>query len=149
MPEFAFDDYYDVAAVGIPTAFSIVWCRFPYQEQPDKPGQDLRPCLVRRSFKAEIECDGKKVLAGLIETVYGTKQIDKFPPPRGFHIHREEDKQELGLIYDTVFQLDNVLRLAWTRSFFGPDKSGKLHGKRLNKRLQDELKAQWLEFVKR
>ncbi|TBX74481.1 hypothetical protein E0I74_26980 [Rhizobium laguerreae] len=148
MSAIAFDDYYDVAAVGVPAAFSIVWCRFPYEERPGEPGKDLRPCLVRKSYTAEIEVDGKKLLTGLIDTVYGTKQIDKFPPPRGFHIERKEDKQELGLVYDTVFQLDNVLKLAWTRSYFGPDKSGKLYDKRLNQRLQVALKAQWLKFIK-
>ncbi|OLP58863.1 hypothetical protein BJF93_22780 [Xaviernesmea oryzae] len=149
MPAPKYGDYCDVAAVGLPAAFSIVWCRFPYEEHPDEPGKDLRPCLVRQSFTTEIDVGGKTLLIGLIDTVYGTKQIDRFPPPRGFHIDREEDKRALGLVYDTVFQLDNVVRLAWTRSYFGPDKSGMLFGKQLSRQLQEALRSQWLEFLGR
>jgi hypothetical protein len=45
------------------------------------------------------------LLTGRIEVVYGTKQIDKFPPPRGFHVETEEEKRELGLINDVMRRL--------------------------------------------
>lgn len=143
------DAFYDVEAVGIPAAFSIVWCRFPLDERPDEPGRTLRPCLVRASYTAEAMFDGRRRVIGLIDTVYGTKQVDKFPPPGGFHIDREEDKRELGLIHDTVFNLDKVLRLAWTKTYFGPGKSGALFDARLNRRLREALRAQWLDHIGR
>jgi hypothetical protein len=148
LPDIPFGEYYDVRAVGLPAAFCIFWWWFPPEEKPDEPGPVLRPGIVRRAQKAEIEVEGKRLLAGRIEVVYGTRQIDKFPPPRGFHVEREEEKRELGLIDDTVFQLDNVRSLLWTRRYFGPDKSGKLINKSLSMEMRKRLHAQWLEWLK-
>jgi hypothetical protein len=143
------DEYYDIEAVGLPTAFCIVWCWFPHEERPDEPGPTLRPGIVRRAQKMEIEVEGKRLLVGRIEVVYGTKQIDKFPPPRGFHVDTDEEKRALGLINDTVFQLDNVRTLMWTRRFFGPDKNGKLIDKSLNSEMRHRIHAQWLAWLEK
>lgn len=147
MAEIPLDEFYDVEAVGLPAAFCIVWCWFPREEDPGEPGPVLRPGLIRHAQRAVIEVEGQKVLTGRVQVLYGTKQIDRFPPPRGFHIESEEDKRELGLIEETVFQLDNVQTLLWTKRYFGPDKSGKLINKRMNTEMQHRLKHQWLDWL--
>ncbi|WP_395517448.1 hypothetical protein [Pseudorhizobium flavum] len=50
--------------------------------------------------------------------IYGTKQIDKFDPPQGFHVNDTEEKNVCGLSVDTVFDLSDTQTLPWSPIYF-------------------------------
>lgn len=105
----------------MPTAFDVVWCKFPYRQHGTGPGPVARPCLVRQSFISDVQINGKQYPVGWIEVVYGTKQIDKFAAPRGLHVDSEDEKKACGLTEDTVFDLQESLKLPWSPVYFSSD----------------------------
>lgn len=77
-----------------------------------------RPCLVRRAFTHQTIIQGVAHKVGYVSLVYGTKQIDKFVPPRGFHVEEGEEKKACGLVVDTVFDLQDQMILPWSPVYF-------------------------------
>jgi hypothetical protein len=55
---------------------------------------------------------------GYVSLIYGTKQVDKFVPPRGFHVDEGEEKKAFGLAVDAVFDLQEQMTLPWSPVYF-------------------------------
>lgn len=74
--------------------------------------------------------------------VYGTKQIDKFDPPQGFHVSDIAEKQACGLTVDTVFDLQDNMILPWSPIYFSNQHNRPIIGGRLTVAMQARLKEQ-------
>lgn len=118
MPSLTAKDIFDLEATALPVAFDIVWCKFPYRQFGNAPGPVARPCLVRKPYTHVTRIEGKDYLVGYVDTIYGTKQIDKFVPPRGFLIENDDEKKVCGLKVDTVFDLKDHAILPWSPIYF-------------------------------
>lgn len=118
MPDLHPADVFDLEATALPVAFDIVWCRYPYRDEGKGPGPVARPCLVRRAFTHQTIIQGVAYQVGYVSVVYGTKQVDKFVPPRGFHVEEGEEKKACGLAVDTVFDLQGQMTLPWSPVYF-------------------------------
>ncbi|MGO6984312.1 hypothetical protein [Rhizobium leguminosarum] len=74
--------------------------------------------------------------------IYGTKWIDKFAPPQGFHVDEAEEKKACGLAMDTVFDLLDHEILPWSISYFSNDNGKPIIGGRFTEPMQVRLREQ-------
>jgi hypothetical protein len=95
----------------IPTALDVVWCRFPQDEWPDKPGPKERPALVRA-----VGLYDKQTKAA-VEVTYGTSKITS-AHILDLQICNCEEMAASGLYQATAFVLDRTILLPWAQEFF-------------------------------
>lgn len=118
MPNLTLADIFDIKATNLPANFDIVWCFYPYDKDEKDPGPVARPCIVRQVQVKETIIQGSFHPVGFVNVIYGTKQIDKFVPPQGFHVDNEKEKADCGLSEDTVFDLLDNITLPWSPIYF-------------------------------
>lgn len=87
-------------------------------------------------------------MIGYVDVVYGTKQIDKFLPPRGFHVYEDAEKKACGLTFDTAFDLSDHLLLPWSPVYFSSEKSRPIIGGHFTDDMQRRLREQASELRK-
>ncbi|SIP91876.1 hypothetical protein SAMN05880582_10116 [Rhizobium sp. RU20A] len=87
-------------------------------------------------------------MVGYVDVVHGTKQIDKFPPPRGFHVEDAAEKAVCGLTVDTVFDLGDHRILPWSPHYFSTQSRRGPVGGRMTEAMQARLRAQALLLVR-
>lgn len=93
-----------------PSAYDIVACWYPEDENPDEPGPDLRPALILTVLQ------GKSSGAFACRVAYGTK-ILKIIKRQGVDLIIQ-DPSDVGLPRPTRFDLDRVVTLPWAPPFF-------------------------------
>lgn len=96
----------------LPRPLDIVWCRFPIDELPKKPGPKPRPGLVRG---LGLHKDGRRAL---VEVSYGSSKKAPADFPHDLHICNTSEMNEAGLPQATCFVLDRCLWLPWASEFF-------------------------------
>jgi hypothetical protein len=96
----------------IPTSLDVVWCRFPLEELPEKPGPKERPALVRAVYLYD------KQTKAAVEVTYGTSRIETKIHYRELQISNCEEMAASGLYQATVFVLDKTVLLPWAKEFF-------------------------------
>lgn len=96
----------------IPKPLSIVWCKFPLEESPKKPGPKSRPALVRLIMTSK--CKTKAA----VEVTYGTSRIREAEFPYDLVIQNFASIEACGLPRATRFQLDKTILLPWNDTFF-------------------------------
>ena len=134
------DDVFDLQVVNLPGIFDVVWCHYPYNKATKAPGPDARPCIVRQSFTRATQIKGENHTVGYVEVIYGTKQVDKFHPPRGFHVDDVEEKSLCGLYEDTVFDLTDRIILPWSPIYFSTKKGAPVSGT-----LNEDMRARLID----
>lgn len=102
-------NYYPLTTV--PRALDIVWCHFPFNAPPFKPGPYPRPALV------------KSVAIGPgnvpeVEIVYGTSNLKMMKRRYDLFVVNSREMAEAGCPQATRFDLDNVIWLPWAKEFF-------------------------------
>lgn len=104
-------------ASTIPSAFDIVWCRFPYSPHL-QPAPKARPALVRRVLRS----DAGEIA---VEVAYGTSnlKLDRNLPYQ-LIISQRRDLEEAGLVKPTRFDLTLTKLLPWCREFFAELRAG-------------------------
>lgn len=147
MPDLGPDDIFDLETTALPVAFDIIWCHFPYRQQGLEPGPVARPCLVRRVYRRDTLIKGVRHAVGYVVVIYGTKQIDKFNPPRGLHVDDAEEKRACGLSVDTVFDLSDHLTLPWSPRYFSNAKGRPTISGHFTDAMKERLKAQYKQFT--
>jgi len=85
---------------------------------------------------------GQEYTVGYIDTVYGTKQIDKFVPPQGFHVDNEDEKMRCGLKFDTAFNLLDHMILPWSPVYFSSEIGKPIIGGHFTDAMQIRLRGQ-------
>lgn len=98
---------------------------------------------MRRSFISDVRISGKEFSVAWIELIYGTKQIDKFDPPRGLHVDNVDEKKACGLTEDTVFDLQDSMKLPWSPVYFSSDGSKPIVSGRITEAMKTRLKEQY------
>jgi hypothetical protein len=98
---------------------------------------------VRQSFIGDVQINGKQHSIGWIEVVYGTKQIDKFDPPRGLHVDRVDEKKACGLTEDTVFDLQDSIKLPWSPIYFSSNGGRPIVSGRFTDAMKARLREQY------
>ncbi|UWU25451.1 hypothetical protein N2601_31170 (plasmid) [Rhizobium sp. CB3060] len=101
-----------------------------------------RPCLVRQSFVSSTKIKGKDYDVGYVDVFFGTKQIDKYDPPQGFHIDDNDEKNAGGLKFDTVFDLLDHEILPWSPAYFSDGKGKAIVAGHFTDAMIARLKAQ-------
>ena len=99
-----------------PAPYDIVWCRFPYVEEPELPGPENHPGLIRQAFADQ---QGNP----WVRVVYGTS-VD--PNRRGnqyFTISKVSELDACGLLRATRFCFDRCMELPWAAEYFEPPRS--------------------------
>lgn len=96
----------------LPSPLDVVWCRFPEDEMPKKPGPKPRPGLVR-SVRLS-----KDHTWGAVEVTYGTSKRNPFDHPLELHIANSSDLDKIGLPQATCFVLARTVLLPWGPDFF-------------------------------
>ncbi|MCH7554547.1 MAG: hypothetical protein IIC08_00860 [Proteobacteria bacterium] len=93
-------------------AGDIVWCNFPYEDMPGKPGPKPRPAIVRLVFIDILTSRAS------IEVAFGTsKKTDKLH--RGeFLVGSPSGMTCAGLDLPMKFDLGRTVRLPWARQYF-------------------------------
>ncbi|HEX7858547.1 MAG TPA: hypothetical protein VF503_33090 [Sphingobium sp.] len=94
-----------------PAPCSIVWCRFPYVEEQDKPGPKSRPGIVKR---VSGDQDGNP----WVHVAYGTTKSVFRHGLENFTISNVSEMDICGLWCATRFRLDRVALLPWCSEFF-------------------------------
>lgn len=102
--------YYPVATM--PAGLDIVWCRFPEDEMPNKPGPKPRPGLVRSVALS------KDHTRALVQVTYGTSKKSPQDHPLELHITNSKELDLSGLPQATCFVLDRTIWLPWSPDFF-------------------------------
>ena len=89
-----------------------MWCNFPYEGMPGKPGPKPRPAIVRMVFI------NTQTSRASIEVAFGTsKKSDKLY--RGeFLVGSPSGMTSAGLDLPTKFDLGRTVRLPWARQYF-------------------------------
>jgi len=107
-------DYYPLHS--LPPVLGIVWCQFPTQEMPSKPGPKTRPALVRAVM---VSKGGTKAALGV---TYGTSKLKALERPHDLIIANLAEMNMAGLPQATRFDLDNhrTVILPWAKEFFTP-----------------------------
>lgn len=96
-----------------PAPYDIVWCRFPYVEDPGVPGPESHPGLVRQAFADQ---DGNP----WVRVVYGTS-VDPMRTGRNyFTVAKMSEMDICGLYRATRFCLDRCMELPWGPDYFQP-----------------------------
>ena len=86
---------------------------------------------------------GTEYNVGYIDVVYGTKQIDKQSPPRGFHVDDSAEKTACGLTFDTMFDLMDHMILPWSPAYFSSENGKPIVGGRFTSPMQLRLQEQF------
>ncbi|UIJ81811.1 hypothetical protein [Rhizobium leguminosarum] len=126
----------------MPVAFDVVWCKYPQLQHGQDPGPVARPCLVRKPYTHLTTIKGKEYTVGYVDVIYGTKWVDKFTPPQGFHVDDAAEKKACGLKVDTVFDLLDHEILPWSLTYFSNDNGRPTIGGRFTGAMQTRLKEQ-------
>lgn len=115
-------DFFPFSTLPAPT--SIVWCRFPYVEEVDKPGPKSRPAIVKR---ASADQDNNP----WVHVAYGTTKRLFLRGMEHFTVSNMVDMDACGLYCATRFRLDRVALLPWASEFFGdaPGRTSPVMGK--------------------
>ncbi len=100
----------------MPAPTSIVWCRFPYVEEIDRPGPKSRPAIIKRG---NADQDNNP----WVHVAYGTTKKLFLLGMEHFTVSNMADMDACGLYCATRFRLDRVALLPWAREFF-PDAPG-------------------------
>lgn len=101
----------------LPRPGDIVWTRFPYTQNPGKPGADPHPALV-----FAVYCRGEGLFS--IQCAYGTSNLKTETRPYDFRISNFRAMQYAGLDKATRFDLDKIKWLQWDDAWFqSPDLS--------------------------
>ncbi|PHR61802.1 MAG: hypothetical protein COA43_01130 [Robiginitomaculum sp.] len=99
-----------------PQAYDIVQARFPYNEEPYKPGPKRRPCLV---LAVQANVDNSGTHYATVQVAYGTSQAQPNRPPwEYFHVHNYTALDRSGLCRDTYFIVTRVQWLLWCEDYF-------------------------------
>ena len=101
--------------VTAPTALDIVWCRFPFIEDPNNPGPKPRPGLVRRVLRKDQHI--------YVEVSFGTSNPKRYSE-RDLYIANFNDMAECGLPQATLFLLDRTVILPWAEEWFSKCEDG-------------------------
>jgi len=101
----------------MPAPTSIVWCRFPYVEDVDRPGPKPRPAIIKRGYADQENNPWVDVAYGTSQDVF-RKEINQFV------VSNIVDMDACGLYCATRFQLDRIAQLPWASEFF-PDAPGR------------------------
>ena len=101
----------------VPTAFDIVWCRFP--DSPElRPSPKSRPALVRRVLRNDAG-------EAAVEVVYATSNLKLDRNLRyQLIVSQRRDLQEAGLAKPTRFDLTLTKILPWCSEFFAELRAG-------------------------
>lgn len=102
-------DFYPLSTA--PAPYDIVWCRFPYVEEPDTPAEVSHPGLIRQAF---ADNEGNP----WVRVVYGTS-VD--PLRRGveyFTVAKLSELDACNLKCATRFCLGRTMELPWSREYF-------------------------------
>ncbi len=91
----------------------IVWCRFPYVEDPGVPDPDPHPGLIRQAFADQ---DGNP----WVEVVYGTSVDPNRTGTQFFTVSKVSEMDACNLRYATRFCFDRCLALPWAEEYFQP-----------------------------
>ena len=94
-----------------PASCDIVWCRFPYMENPDQPGPEPHPGLIRQAFADQ---DGKP----WVEVVYGTSVDPNRTGNKYFTVSKVSELDAAGLKFATRFCLGRSMQLPWSEEYF-------------------------------
>lgn len=115
-------DFFPFSTVPAPT--SIVWCRFPYVEEVDRPGPKSRPAIVKR---ASADQDNNP----WVHVAYGTSKAVFRSGMNHFIVANMADMDACGLYCATRFRLDRVALLPWASEFFtdAPGRQSPVMGK--------------------
>lgn len=104
----------------VPPPASIVWCNFPHDLAPDRPGPYARPALVFKVRHADYPpADRFNVLVA-----YGTSVLKSDTRLFDFTISNWATLNLIRLPQATRFDLDRVVWLPWARPFFVPRDEG-------------------------
>jgi hypothetical protein len=95
----------------LPAPCSIVWCRFPYVEDVDKPGPKSRPAIIKRAFADQ---DGQP----WVQLAYGTTKEVFRSSLDDFTVANLAEMDACGLFCATRFRLDRVATVPWADEFF-------------------------------
>ncbi len=95
---------------SLPLPLDIIWCNFPFQENPESPGPKSRPGLVRQTMAK----DGRPY----VEVCYGTSKYKKYPAC-SLIIANLTDLVEIGLPQATVFNLEKTAIIPWSKEWVG------------------------------
>ena len=105
-----------------PEDLDVVWCAFPYHDDPSKPGPKSRPCLVL-GRESNLLTNGES----FVYVAYGTSKTFK-GGKYSVTIGRDDrfSMIDAGLIFPTAFKLDQVAALPFNKQFFpdAPSPSG-------------------------
>lgn len=94
-----------------PSAYDIVACWYPEDENPEVPGPELRPSLVLAVLQ------GKSSGSFACRVAYGTKTL-KIIKRQAVDLIIQ-NPQEAGLPRPTRFDLDRIGTFPWMPPFFG------------------------------
>ena len=95
----------------LPAPCSIVWCRFPFEEQPNVPAQKPRPGIVKRANSDQLGNPW-------VHVSYGTTQKVYLRGLEHFTISNVAEMDQCGLWRATRFRLDRVALIPWAEEFF-------------------------------
>lgn len=95
----------------LPAPCSIVWCRFPYVEDADKPGPKSRPAIVKRAYADQDGQPWMRIAYGTTKDVFRTSLSD-------FTVSNLAEMDACGLYCATRFRLDRVALVPWADEFF-------------------------------
>lgn len=101
----------------LPAPCSIVWCRFPYVEEVDKPGPKKRPGIIKRASADE---SGNP----WVHVAYGTTKRVFLGGLENFTVSNVGEMDACGLFCATRFRLDRVAILPWCDEFFADAPGG-------------------------
>lgn len=94
----------------VPAALTVVWVRWPYQEDPDDFKE--RPALVRA-----IQLN-KQHTAARLHVAYGTSKLKEAERPYDLILMNVTEMLEAGLPKATRFDLDKCQWLPWAKEIF-------------------------------
>lgn len=96
----------------VPRQLDVVWCKFPLEEMPTKPGPKTRPGLVRSVMLS------KDHTWAVVEVTYGTSKHTPQDMPLELHIYNSTELDKCGLPQATCFILSKTVKLLWGPDFF-------------------------------
>lgn len=103
--------YYPVHTMPVP--LDVLWCAFPEDEYPNKPGPKCRPALVRSVF---LFAQQTKIA---VEVTYGTSKISRLHK-LDLHVSNNEEMAAAGLPQASGFRLSRTIKLPWAAEYFMP-----------------------------
>lgn len=90
-----------------------MWCRFPYEEGPDKPGPEPHPGIIRQAFADQDNNPW-------VEVVYGTSKDPNRAGYENFTVSKVSEMDACNLKYATRFCFKKVMQLPWSEEYFQP-----------------------------